>query len=296
MPSHKYFHAFKASLPAFLYLAFTTSLLFFVVFPHLSHSYLSGSFKISNPALSYGVNISISEIILFSIIALTTLIFALWDHKDAAFCGIPLNAFGLRHFCYGGILAFTGALLLGVFEYCFGGFRISGLVWPLLTTGAIIALAAFWVFFVSLTEELWFRGYPLKKFEDSLGWWPAALITSCAFAACHMHNQNENYAEMVFLFLSGLILCGLRCLSGSLWLGIGAHAVADLAGIVLGTPGTNLSGSPIQIVYLTVSGSELINGGDNGLMFSLPGIGMQFLLMIVPLFMFSRPFVKKFSA
>ncbi|WP_237933944.1 hypothetical protein [Acetobacter senegalensis] len=34
---------------------------------------------------------------------------------------------------------------------------------------------------------------------------------------------------------------------------------------------------------LKTSGSALINGGENGVMFSLPGIACQFLMMLVPI-------------
>lgn len=286
----------RLSAPAFLYLITTTVLIFCFIAPYLPRSYFNALFKPLNPSIAHILTLSISEILLFIVVALTTFAFARWDQKDSAFCGVLLNPFGVRHFLYGCGLAATACFLLGVFEYCFGGFRITGWVWNAPITVAISLLAAFWVFFVSLTEELWFRGYPLQKFEDAFGWWPAAFITSLAFAACHMHNPSENYVQMAFLLLSGMILCGLRRVSGSLWLGIGAHAMADLAGIVLGAPGQDLSASSMQIVFLAVSGSDLITGGKNGLMFSLPSITMQFLLMLVPFALFSGTFRRTVSA
>ena len=255
------------------------------VLAHIFHTSLSGG----SQALIELMDFVFTEILMFLAVLTVTIIFAVCDRKNAAFCGLPLNKTGSLRFLYGCALSAVGMLLLGGFEYAFGGFHITGLVWPATTTLLITLVSACWLLLVAMTEELWFRGYPLQKLECGMGWWGAAITTSLVFALCHLHNQGENIVEIVLIFLSGMLLCGLRRLSGSLWLGIGAHATADLAGIILGMPGHDLTHSPMQIVYLSTSGSPLVTGGENGVMFSLPGIASQFLMMLVPILLF-KPF------
>lgn len=284
----KFSRAMKSAALVALYLLLSTVLIFSIHVPHFWSAGLSGISNAASQSVIYLLNANTSELAIFLIVAALTTVFVTVEGKGADFCGVPLNRLALQRFLQGCLLSLLGSALLAVFEYFYGGFRIIGLVWPPVTTVAIIILSVTWLLVVGITEELWFRGYALKKLEDSFGWWPAAAITSMAFAACHLHNQGENFIEVGLLFLSGMILCSLRRMSGSLWLGIGAHTVADVAGIVLGSPGSDLSHSPNQIVYLSVQGSPLINGGDNGVMFSLPGIAMQFLMLLVPIVFFTR--------
>ncbi|MCX2560195.1 type II CAAX endopeptidase family protein [Acetobacter farinalis] len=287
MITSKFSHAIKGFSLAASYLLLSTALIFSIHVPKL---WSASPKDISNAALKnviYLLNANTSELVMLLIIAGLTALFATIERKDADFCGVPLSRVSLRRFLQGCFLSLLGSALLTLFEYCYGGFRIIGLVWPPATTAMVALLSTTWLLVLGVTEELWFRGYALKRLEENFGWWPAAIMTSMAFAMCHLHNQGENFVEVALLFLSGMILCSLRRVSGSLWLGIGAHTVADLAGSILGSPGSDLSHSPTQIVYLSVKGSPLINGGDNGVMFSLPGIAMQFLLLLLPITFFS---------
>ncbi|MCP1194932.1 CPBP family intramembrane metalloprotease [Acetobacter senegalensis] len=269
--------------PAALYFLIIVPLVLFIHNPHvLAHFFTTPVSEGYQKVLAL-LDFILTETLMFLAVLAVTAVFARLDRKDAAFCGLPLQKAGGQRFLYGCALSTIGMLLLGVFEYAFGGFHITGWIWPPAITLLITLLSAFWVLLVALTEELWFRGYALAKLEGGMGWWCAAITTSLVFSLCHLHNQGENYSELVLIFLSGMLLCGLRRLSGSLWLGIGAHATADLAGIILGVPGHDMANSPMQIVYLETSGSALINGGENGVMFSLPGIACQFLMMLVPI-------------
>lgn len=233
-------------------------------------------------------NLCLHELFMLFLICCLTAAFAATTRKDAAYCGFPLDRTALLRIAQGCGLSLVGALLLGAFECLFGGLRFTGLIWNGPVTAAIILLSAATLTIVGLTEELWFRGYPQQRLQDAIGWWPAALATSLVFATFHLANNGENIVEIVLLFLSGLVLCGLRRVTGSLWLGVGAHAVADLSNIVLGSPDPHADSSPFQIVHLLVAGPAWLNGGDNGVMFSIPGIGMQYLMMLVAILLF-RP-------
>ncbi|MBB2171207.1 CPBP family intramembrane glutamic endopeptidase [Gluconacetobacter asukensis] len=233
-------------------------------------------------------NMCLSELFLLFLICCVTAAFAAIEHRDAAFCGFPLNRTAFVRIAQGCGLSLVGALILAAFEYLFGGLRFTGLIWSGPVTISIILLSALTLAAVGFTEELWFRGYPQRRLEDGIGWWPAAFITSLVFALCHLANQGENIVEIILLFLSGLVLCGLRRVTFSLWLGVGAHAVADFSDIILGSPDPHADDSPFQIVHLLVDGPAWLNGGDNGVMFSVPGISTQYLMMLVAILLF-RP-------
>lgn len=236
-------------------------------------------------------NMCLAELFMLFLICCITAAFAAIEHRDAAYCGFPLNRTALRRIAQGCGLSLAGALMLAAFEYLFGGLRFTGLIWSGPVTISIILLSALTLTAVGFTEEFWFRGYPQRRLEDGIGWWPATLTTSLVFALCHLANHGENIVEIILLFLSGLVLCALRRVTFSLWLGVGAHTVADFSDIILGSPDPYADSSPFQIVHLLVDGPAWLNGGDNGVMFSIPGIGMQYLMMLVAVLLFrpSRP-------
>ncbi|GBQ27317.1 lysostaphin resistance A-like protein [Gluconacetobacter sacchari] len=228
----------------------------------------------------------VNEIFLLFLICVITALFAAFERRDAAFCGFPLDRPAFLRVVQGAGLSLAGAMVLAAIEIVFGGLRFTGWLWSGPTTVTIVLLSASALTAVGLTEELWFRGYPLRRLETGLGWWPAAFLTSLVFATSHLSNPGEHIVQIVLLFLSGLVLCGVRRVTGSLWLGVGAHSVADFSDIVLGSPDPYAGNSPFQIVHLRVDGPAWLTGGENGVMFSIPGIGTQYLMMLVVLLLF----------
>ena len=69
-----------------------------------------------------------------------------------------------------------------------------------------------------LVEEAFFRGFVFYGLAGSTGWLWAAIISSAAFAACHVQLYS-----LVPLFAQGLILCWVRRSGGSIWGAVALH-------------------------------------------------------------------------
>lgn len=73
--------------------------------------------------------------------------------------------------------------------------------WPrylAVATPLAVALAA-----AALLEELWFRGYPLRRLADAVGPWPAVIVASVGFAAAHIGNPSLGALAIVNIALAG---------------------------------------------------------------------------------------------
>lgn len=114
-----------------------------------------------------------------------------------------------------GVLAGTHAISLGSAGLGWGRAVGHGLLWGV----------AFLV--VGFFEEFTFRGYALATLTDGIGFWPAALLFSAAFAAVHLLNSGEATTGVSQVLLIGLFLCFTLRRTGSLWFGIGLHTAWD---------------------------------------------------------------------
>jgi membrane protease YdiL (CAAX protease family) len=97
----------------------------------------------------------------------------------------------------------------------------SGTVLQYLTAGLACLVAP-------LAEEIVYRGYLLEGFKRTIGFWPAALISSVAFSAAH--HYSASHAILTFLF--GLMLCRAMHRTGRLSICIVAHALWNLVWIL----------------------------------------------------------------
>jgi len=90
--------------------------------------------------------------------------------------------------------------------------------------------AAYWAamfLLVGLYEEFLFRGYTQFTLARGVRFWPAALLSSCAFAAVHSNNPGETAAGLSGVFAIGFFFCLTLRRTGSLWFAVGFHAAWD---------------------------------------------------------------------
>jgi uncharacterized protein len=80
---------------------------------------------------------------------------------------------------------------------------------------------------LGISEEYLFRGYALQSLWHSLGFWPAALITSALFVAAQLSKPHENAIDVGIIFLIDLVLCLSVRQTGSLWWAVGWHSAFD---------------------------------------------------------------------
>lgn len=104
------------------------------------------------------------------------------------------------------------------------------------------------LFAAALSEELMFRGYPLRRLSEAIGPGAATALLALGFAAAHLHNPNVSALGAVNIALAALWL-SVAFFSGGMGLAWGLHAGwnvtlslvfdAPLSGIRLDVPGVD---------------------------------------------------------
>lgn len=96
------------------------------------------------------------------------------------------------------------------------GFNVFGTQMDkMLAFATLVVLAPF-------AEELLFRGYLYGKLKKHVPVVVAAIASSALFGAVHLQ-----WNVAVDVFVLGLILCGLRSLTGSIWAGVLVHMIKN---------------------------------------------------------------------
>ena len=171
--------------------------------------------------------LSITEGVLFVIASIAALIMARIERRKYGEYGLPaLFAFG-KDFWIGGVVGFLSisGSLLGIFA--FHGFHLTGLA---IHGGTIASATAAWgaaFVIVGLAEEFLFRGYLQYTFTTGIGFWPAAVLTSCLFGLAHRTNPGETVFGLFSVVLFGLLFCLILRRTGNLWWAVGFHAGWD---------------------------------------------------------------------
>lgn len=186
------------------------------------------------------------------------------ENGSFAAYGLPARgAFGVR-FWQGAVLGFAAiSLLLGSMRLA-GAFHLAGAA---LHGTQGWQYAFFWaaVFVVvALFEEFFFRGYALFTLTTGMGFWPAAVVLSCAFGYVHHLNPGETWAGAFAAGLVGLLFCVLLRRTGNLWMPIGFHAAWDWGETYFyGVPDSGQMASG-HLFNATLSGPGWLTGGTVG--------------------------------
>jgi membrane protease YdiL (CAAX protease family) len=140
--------------------------------------------------------------------------------------------------------------------YSFGTIALSAA--GILTYGFLWAAA---YLAVGIAEEFAFRGYLQYTLTRSVGFWPAALITSILFGLIHLDVQAPWPAVANICLLALIAVVALRR-TGNLWFAIGAHMGFDWGDSFFYSNGrTQVEG---HLFNATLHGSNWISGGDWG--------------------------------
>jgi len=155
------------------------------------------------------------------------------------------------------------ALLVGVIA-AFGGYSFGGLAEH---GGAIAEWALFWACFfvmVGLFEEFLFRGYTLYTLSGGIGFWPAAVLLSLAFAAFHVANKGEGWAGITSVAFVGLFWSFTLKRTGSLWFAVGMHATFDFGETFLFSAPDSGAILPGHLSNAVMHGPNWLTGGTAG--------------------------------
>jgi membrane protease YdiL (CAAX protease family) len=179
--------------------------------------------------------------------------------------GLPRNqAFG-KLFWLGalwGLVAITALLIVlrGSQVFYFGHVVLHG--------GRVLKFALFWgAFFllVALFEEFLTRGYLLFTVKQELGFWPAAVLWSCAFGAIHLFNPGESAVGIAGAAAIGFFFCLTLRRTGSLWFAVGFHAAWDWGQSYLwGVADSGSTGPGHLFQPSTADGPAWLTGGAVG--------------------------------
>lgn len=203
-------------------------------------------------------------VLLAALAVLPTLAMILITRSKFEMSGWRLRAWLLRLGL--GVLLGSGAMALIAAALALAGvLRIEGVA-PLSAESAVMLLLPWILIWLvqSMHEETLARGYGFIQIARSLGFWPAALLSSTAFAAGHLGNSGETTLGLINAGLLGSALAYTLKRTGSLWLALGFHASWNFTqSTVLGLSN---SGSVAQDALLrsSLSGSELLTGGSAG--------------------------------
>jgi len=163
----------------------------------------------------------------FLFVCLATWIMAKFERRRFGVYGLPWKA-GIGRDCgegaLWGFLAISGTLFT---IFALHGYRIAGIAIHGRTLVTSFALWTIAFLLVGLSEEFSFRGYAQYTLSGGMGFWPAAFLLSCSFAAVHLGNSGETKLGILSVVWFGLLFCLILRRKGNLWWAVGFHAGWD---------------------------------------------------------------------
>jgi len=196
-------------------------------------------------------------------------------------------------FTNNGAHAGTG-FFLGVFMLCAGTcilYFTKNLQWTdIAFNGNDLFIGFGLMVIVAFYEELVFRGYILNNLLDSLGKWPALLVSALMFTIAHIVNPDFSIVGAVNILLAGILLGLNYVYTKNLWFSIMLHFTWNFfQGPVLGY---EVSGTPLKsMLQHEIHGSELLTGGK----FGFEGSLIATCLMLLAILVFGWIYQKKFA-
>jgi len=178
--------------------------------------------------------------------------------------GLPgKQAFG-RLFWIGALWGFAGISLLmfalyGLHAFAFGHIALHG--------ARVLRFAAFWAvmfLLVALFEEFLLRGYSQFTLMRGIGFWPAALVLSCAFGLIHLRNGGEQWRGLLAAAFIGFFFCLTLRRTGNLWFAVGFHAAWDWGETFFYSVPDSGMVAPGHLLSSSLRGSDWLSGGSVG--------------------------------
>jgi len=208
--------------------------------------------------------VAISEGILFFCALLASWIMAKIEGRTLADYGLPVReAFG-KNFWQGTLIGFASITALLVAMRLLRVFYFGAIA---LERAEIVKYAALWglaFLMVAFFEEFFFRGYALFTATTGLTFWPAAILSCCAFGYVHHGNPGENWLGAFNAGAVGFLFCLILRRTGSLWMAIGFHAAWDWGETYFyGVPDSGLV-APGHLFNPSFSGPAWLTGGSVG--------------------------------
>jgi len=178
--------------------------------------------------------------------------------------GLPLkDSFG-RRFWVGAIWGISAISLLMFALYALHAFSFGHLA---LHGARMFRFAVYWsVMFVlvGLFEEFLLRGYTQFTLARGVGFWPAAIVLSCAFGLTHLRNNGEHWTGLIAAAFIGFFFCLTLRRTGNLWFAVGFHAAWDWGETFLYSVPDSGMVSPGHLLSSSLRGPDWLSGGSVG--------------------------------
>jgi CAAX protease family protein len=186
------------------------------------------------------------------------------EHRPWRSCGLSWSQALRRPFWTGTLWGLASISLLVILLRMFHGYDFGHII---LHGRGIEKFAAYWfVMFllVGLYEEFLFRGYSQFTLARGITFWPAAVLSSGAFAFVHRHNPGETLVGLAGVFAIGLFFCLTLRRTGSLWFAIGFHAAWDWSETFLYSVPDSGWLAPGHLLSSSLHGPAWLTGGTAG--------------------------------
>ena len=178
--------------------------------------------------------------------------------------GLPARrAFG-KFFWVGAVWGSASITLLLMAMY---GLRIFELGHLAIHGMRILRFAFFWgAFFllVGFFEEFLLRGYTQFTLTRMIGFWPSAVVLSCAFGLIHLQNAGEQWAGLAAAAAIGFFFCLTLRRTGDLWFAVGFHMAWDWAETFLYSVPDSGTLFPGHLLKSSFHGPRWLTGGMVG--------------------------------
>jgi hypothetical protein len=197
-------------------------------------------------------------------VLLCSLVMARIEQRSLGDYGLSLRRGAGKHFLWGlfwGLCMFfvVIALIAALHGFSFGGLALHGL--------ALVKYAGLWAIgflLVGFVEEFLFRGYVQFTLAQAVGFWPAAVFWSFAFAGVHLSNPGENLRGALEVFLFAIFAFLTLRRTGALWFAIGFHAAGDYAETFLFSVRDSGFAASATLLNSSFHGPAWLTGGKVG--------------------------------
>jgi uncharacterized protein len=163
----------------------------------------------------------------FLVVFGAALVMARLERRSADEYGLPQRGTFGKLFWQGWLLGLAEISALIGMIYALGGYSFGSIA---LAGRELLRWGILWTIFfvvVGLFEEFLFRGYTLFTLADGIGFWPAAILSSCLFGWVHRSNPGENWVGAASVVIIGLVFAFALRRTGNLWFAVGWHASFD---------------------------------------------------------------------
>lgn len=184
------------------------------------------------------------------------------------------SQFGLGALLGAGLISLVAGAL-----YAAGMLHIQPGAFDANAAGAMLATWALIWLVQAAHEEMLFRGYAMIQVSASIGFWPAALLSSLVFAAAHAGNAGENPLGLANAALIGLALAYSLKRTGALWLAWGFHAAWNFFQTSIWGFSNSGAEAPSSVLRSALSGPAWLTGASVGPEGSVLSTGAAALLL-----------------